>query len=74
MAAKSSRDQLIIKTVVPLGGAFLVAAFIAVAAWTGAPVYHVLESNFQGYLQRVEVLMQSLILWLSPRFFVRSLM
>lgn len=34
-AAKSSRDQLIIKTVVPLGGAFLVAAIVAMAAWTG---------------------------------------
>ncbi|CAL8465539.1 g5075 [Coccomyxa elongata] len=35
LAAKSSRDQLIIKTVVPVGGAFLVAAIVAVAAWTG---------------------------------------
>lgn len=47
LAAKSNRDQIIIKTVVPVGSAFLVAAFVAVAAWTGGSIYNPLGQKFR---------------------------
>lgn len=35
LASSSKRDAIIIKTVVPVGSVFLVAAFVAAAAFTG---------------------------------------
>lgn len=35
VASASAKDAIIIKTVVPVGSVFLVAAFVAIAAFTG---------------------------------------